>query len=190
VTASSSAFWSRFSPPSNVVNGHVSTMWFMVCRWPQSQEGAWARPHLCKLAWDGLWPVWKRIVKDHVWPHTHTHTYRLMALCPGLPGWAGTRKVKPIWILVKQETVSSSGISWAICKSASRCRQITMLTPTAQFFYRPDALRASQPTASKHWRQKTMTIDHAWPERSKLVFAIICQMWRLRSLSSCPVSER
>ena len=21
-----------------------------------------------------------------------------MALCPGLPGWAGTRKVKPIWI--------------------------------------------------------------------------------------------
>jgi len=28
---------------------------------------------------------------------THTHT-RLMALCPGLPGWAGTRKVKPIWM--------------------------------------------------------------------------------------------
>ena len=26
--------------------------------------------------------------------HTHTHT-RLTALCPGLPGWAGTRKVKP-----------------------------------------------------------------------------------------------
>ena len=29
--------------------------------------------------------------------HTHTHT-RLMALFPGLPRWAGTRKVKPIWI--------------------------------------------------------------------------------------------
>ena len=26
----------------------------------------------------------------------HSHT-RLTALCPGLPGWAGTRKVKPIW---------------------------------------------------------------------------------------------
>ena len=25
-----------------------------------------------------------------------------MALCPGLPGWAGTREVKPIWILLKQ----------------------------------------------------------------------------------------
>jgi len=43
--------------------------------------------------------------------HTHTHT-RLTALFPVLPGWAGTRKVKPIWILLKQETVSGSGISW------------------------------------------------------------------------------
>jgi len=48
---------------------------------------------------------------------THAHT-RLTALFPGLPGWAGTRKVKPIWILLKQETVSGSGISWAMCKSA------------------------------------------------------------------------
>ena len=30
VTASSSASRSRFLPPSNVVNGHVSTMWLMV----------------------------------------------------------------------------------------------------------------------------------------------------------------
>jgi len=43
-----------------------------------------------------------------------THT-RLTALCPGLPGWAGTRKVKLIWILLKQEAVSGSGISGAIC---------------------------------------------------------------------------
>jgi len=49
----------------------------------------------------------------------NTHT-RLTALCPGLPGWAGTRKVKPIWILLKQETVSGSGISWVMCKSATR----------------------------------------------------------------------
>ena len=57
--------------------------------------------------------------------HTHTHT-RLTALFSGLPGWAGTRKVKPIWILLKQETVSGSGISWVICKSAPCSRQITM----------------------------------------------------------------
>jgi len=59
---------------------------------------------------------------------THIHT-RLMALCPGPLGQAGTRKVKPIWILLKQETVSGSGISWAICKPAPCSRQITMPAP-------------------------------------------------------------
>ena len=48
---------------------------------------------------------------------------RLKALCLGLPGRAGTRKVKPIGILLKQETVSGSGISGAICKSALRSRR-------------------------------------------------------------------
>jgi len=67
--------------------------------------------------------------------HTHTHTHtRLTVLFPGLPEWAGTRKVKPIWILVKQETVSGSGISWAIYKSASHCRQITMPVPHQSCF--------------------------------------------------------
>ena len=35
--------------------------------------------------------------------HTHTHI-RLTTLFPGLPRWACARKVKPIWILLKQET--------------------------------------------------------------------------------------
>ena len=85
--------------------------------------------------------------------HTHTHTC-LTALCPGLPGWAGTRKVKPIQILVKQETVSGNGISWAICKSTPHSRQITTPAPHHSVFYRPDALPAAQPTASKHWRHR------------------------------------
>jgi len=91
--------------------------------------------------------------------HTHTHT-RLMALCPGLPRWAGTRKVKPIWILLKQETVCGSGISWAICQSAPRSGQITMPAPHHSVFYRPDALPAAQRTASKHWRQTYMNLQH------------------------------
>ena len=49
--------------------------------------------------------------------------------------------------------MSGSGISWAICKSASRSSQITMPVPHHSSFYRPDALPATQPTASKHWRQ-------------------------------------
>jgi len=60
---------------------------------------------------------------------SETHTHPFNGPFPGLPRWAGTRKVKPVWILLKQETVSSSGISWAICKSAPRSRQITMLAP-------------------------------------------------------------
>jgi len=89
--------------------------------------------------------------------HTHTHTHtRLTALFPGLPRWAGTRKVKPIWILLKQETVSGSGISWDICKSAPHSRQITTPAPHCSVFYRPDALPAAQPTASKHWRHNNL----------------------------------
>ena len=65
--------------------------------------------------------------------HCHTHT-RLTALSPGPPRWAGTRKVKPIWILLEQETVSGSSISWAVCKSAPRSRQITTPTPHHSVF--------------------------------------------------------
>ena len=83
--------------------------------------------------------------------HTHTHA-RLIAVCPWLPRWVGTRKVKPIWILLKQETVSGSGISWARCKSAPYSRQITM-PALHRVFSRPDALPVAQPTASKHWQK-------------------------------------
>ena len=83
----------------------------------------------------------KAILCDSV----HSFNTHLTALFPGLPGWAGTRKVKPIWILLKQETVGGSGISWATCKSASRSRQITMPVPHhSKVFYRPDALPAAQ----------------------------------------------
>jgi len=82
---------------------------------------------------------------------SHTHPFNGSLSPTGLPRWVGTRKVKPIWILLKQETVSGNGISWAVCKSASRSRQITT-APHHSVFYRPDALPATQPTASKHWR--------------------------------------
>ena len=65
--------------------------------------------------------------------HTHTHT-RWTALCPGLPRWASTRKVKPVWISLNQETVSGSGISWAIYKPASSYRQITTPATHHSFF--------------------------------------------------------
>jgi len=50
----------------------------------------------------------------------------------------------------EQETVSGSGISWAMCKYAPRSRQTTTPAPQPSVFYTPDALPATQPTASKH----------------------------------------
>jgi len=46
--------------------------------------------------------------------------------------------------------VGGSSISWDICKSALCPRQIPAPAPHHSIFYRPDALPATQPTASKH----------------------------------------
>jgi len=97
------------------------------------------------------WPGINQCVVLTQWQFTHTHT-RLTAPCPWQPGWAGTRKVKPIWILLKQEIVSGNCISWAICKCAHCSRQITTPAPHHSVFYRPDALPAAKPTASKQWQ--------------------------------------
>ena len=80
-------------------------------------------------------PVGNASALAHIYWYRHKHTHRrLTILCLGLPGWVGTRKVKPIWILLKQETVRGSGISWDICKSAPRSRQITMPAPHHSVF--------------------------------------------------------
>ena len=103
---------------------------------------------------------------NHGKSSSYTHTHPFNGPFPGLPRWAGTRKLKPIWILLKQDTVSGSGISWAICKSALRCRQITTPSPHHSVFYRPDALPAAQPTVSKHWRLLILLMLH------ELTFAV------------------
>jgi len=107
------------------------------------------------VAWYSSWRWCNCTVLHCYWPYdgwlaetlyvivaTHTHN-RLM----GEP-------VTETGFYCEQETVSGSGISWAICKSAPRCRQITTPAPHHSGFYRPDALPAAQPTASKHWRHK------------------------------------
>ena len=62
---------------------------------------------------------------------THTHVERPLS---GTTRVSRYQKGKPIWILLKQETVSGSGISWAICKSAPCSRQITMPAPHHSVF--------------------------------------------------------
>jgi len=86
--------------------------------------------------------------RTHARTHTHTHTH-LMALCLGLHGWAGTRKVKPIWIILEQD----SEWQWhqlghmQVCTSLQRDNHASI---PQSVFYRPGALPAAQPTVSKH----------------------------------------
>ena len=123
--------------------------WYMTAEWWYRGAGAWPVANaLCNAM--HITPVmnnWQHVI-------TEEHTHLFNGPLSGTTRWAGTRKVKPIGILLKQETVSGNDISWAICKSAPRSRQITMPATHHSVFYRPDALPAAQPTASKHWRQK------------------------------------
>ena len=102
--------------------------------WKTQTTGAWCLPNdsVCCSSLQRF---------DSVATHTHSLT-SLTAL---------TGKVEPICILLKQETVSGSGISWAVCKSAPRSRQATMPAPHHSVYYRPDALPVAQTTASEHW---------------------------------------
>ena len=126
----------------NVNISHQS--WKVACHFTETAAHSVRQKLICRIT------LMHYFQRGH-WCHLEgTHT-RLTALYPGLPGSAGTRKVKSIWILLKQDTVRGSGIRWAICKSASRSRQTTTPVPHHSTFYRPDALPAAQPTVSKHW---------------------------------------
>ena len=94
-----------------------------------------------------LWR-YRKIIHSHT--HTHTHTHLFNGPLSRTTRVSRYQKGKPIWISLKQETMSGSGICWAICKSAPRSRQIITPAPHYSVFYRPDALPAAQPTASKH----------------------------------------
>ena len=104
-----------------------------------------------------LWYKLPRIVyatqyMQYILQHTHTH---LTALCQGLPGQAGTRKVT-IWMLMKQETVSGSNISQGIRKSAPSSRQTTTSAPPPHSFF--TGMPFLPPNQSKHWRHHILHI--------------------------------
>ena len=84
-----------------------------------------------KLAWVSLIYCTELTTKkwrNRITTHTHAHTH-LTALFPGLSGWASTRKVKPIWISLKQEMVSGSSISWAASLHLAPDRYHTSSSP-------------------------------------------------------------
>ena len=123
--------------------------------------------------------------------HTYTHTDPFNGPFPGLPRWAGTRKVKPTWILLKQETVGGSGISWAICKSAPRSRQITMPAPNHYSFLQAGCpscrLTNSVKALKAQWKYNTQTeycdsarpsvLWHCWLGSRKGIQPVKTEWW-------------
>ena len=121
----------------NCVLGNTGISW-TICKQsaPQSRQIATPTPHQSIFTGQMLLTPNRVTALTHTRTHARTHgrtharTHARAFNGPSSgPGWAGTRQVKPICILLKQEKVSGSGISWAICKSASRSRQTTTPAP-------------------------------------------------------------
>ena len=131
-TATSHTAVKRISLWGNLKDSYSQRMRTLVYTGRENSDAILTKVSLPVGVWTHLWhvvPWFSRLTE----PNTQT---RLMALFPGLPGWARARKVKSIWVLLKQETEwhCGSGFSWAICKSAPRSRQITMPAPHHSVF--------------------------------------------------------
>ena len=107
-----------------------------------------------------FWPGAQSARDNHVLA-SNTHTPVLRPFFPGLPRWAGTRKVKPICILLEQEIVSGSGISWAICKSPSRSRQITTPAPHYSVFLQTGCPSCRSTNSVKALKANVLASDSA-----------------------------
>ena len=143
ICASLAATASRVSASCRRSSAHVCSDCASCRRWDSNWR--WHRPSSEKE----IAKRW-RTKQGLMSPHTHPFNGPLS----GTTQVSQYQKDKTNMVLLKQETVSGSCISWAICKSAPRSRQITMPAPHHSVFYRPDPLLAAQPTASKHWRHK------------------------------------
>ena len=108
--------------------------------------------------------------------HAHRYYYiRLTAFLSRTTWVSQHQKGKPFWILVKQDMM---GWQWhqldhtqLICTSLQTDNHASTSSLTV---YRPDALPAGQPTASKHWRHPTAS-KH-WRYRQKQC-QIIHERW-------------
>ena len=87
--------------------------------------------------------------------HTHTHP-RLMALFPGLPRWADTKKTNLDFTKARD-----SEWQWHQLGHVQVCTLLQTDNHASthhSVLYRLDALPAAQPTASKHWRHNVDSI--------------------------------
>jgi len=100
--------------------------------------------------------------------HTHTHTHPFNGPFSGTTQVSRYQKGQTNLDLLKQETVSGSGISWAICKSAPRSRLITMPAPNHSSF-----LQAGCPSCRPTNSVKALKADND----DKINSLQISQLW-------------
>jgi len=119
--------------------------------------------------------------------HLHLQSVSLLHLCKFASRAVIMRKTG-VWTDIISTTHTrvqafngplSSAISWAICKSAPRSRQTTKPAPHHSVFYRPDALPATQPTASKHWKKVQGKISKTTPRHLSRVTTIASMIGRV-----------
>ena len=138
------------------------------------------------------WFLWTAFSKRQFCRDANTHTHPFNGPYPGLPGWGGTRKVKPVWILLKQETVSGSGISWAICKSASCSRQITTPTLHHSVFLQAGCPSCRPTNSVKALKVEMLNASMLLPRGPSTLRACMCShlhsgFWMIGAvLSACP----
>ena len=83
----------------------------------------------------------------------YAHTTTITVLWPfflGQPGWAGARR-EHLDFMVQGKINSGTHTDHPHGCHSIRTKQCP--PPPSPIFYRPDALPATQPTVSKHWRQ-------------------------------------
>ena len=90
------------------------------------------RPQFFNLAWRGPWRVRKWFIRDHIWWGRLKHGCRTGG------------SVTIVWLTTEAYKQTDDMVQIKVLH--------TMPAPHHSVFYRPDALPAAQPTASKHWR--------------------------------------
>jgi len=84
-----------------------------------------------------------------VWTALHTHTHnRFTTLFPGPPMWAGARRKLLHFMVQDNRGRHTDHLTGCHSIRTNQCPP-----QPSPHFYRPDALPATQPTVSKHWRQ-------------------------------------
>ena len=97
--------------------------------------------------------------------HTHRHTHTFYGPLDFVQHYPGKLVPETIWILLKQVTMSGSGISCTICKSFAPCsRQTTMPAPHHSVFtglmpfLTPNQQRQSTESTHNYYKQPTISL--------------------------------